>query len=253
MNRKGLTNPGDSILSDLFEKQLKLYGVAAAAAAVGVLAVAEPADAKVIITNKTIPIVGGTTLDLNGDGVPDVKFSFFKTYAHYLGVAGLAIAPDEAGGGIMGKGGYASALMRSAKIGPSAHFSGGVNASSTRYVEIENNSCQYAVCDPDGKWGGNHPNRFLGVKFSINGETHYGWIRVTVNTITSGVNNILSGTITEYGYETIPNKRLLAGVPSNNSAVSDMSVRGSAPDVPSLGMLASGAEGLALWRMATHA
>jgi hypothetical protein len=31
-----------------------------------------------------------------------------------------------------------------------------------------------------GPWGGNHPNRFLGVKFLIHGKTHYGWIRVTV-------------------------------------------------------------------------
>lgn len=90
-----------------------------------------------------------------------------------------------------------------------------------------------------------HPNRFLGVKFLINGKIHYGWIRVTVD---SELNQRTAATITEYGYETIPNKRVLAGVPSNNVTMPDVGGRDIGGTGPSLGMLALGADGFTLWR-----
>ncbi len=224
-----------------FNQHLTVYCIAAAAAGVSLLALAQPAEGKVVITNKTIPIDGGLSLDLNNDGVPDIEFSFFKTYAHYTGLAAVTAFPTEPGGAIVAKGGYASALLRSAKIGPSDHFSGGVYKSSIRGVGIEGDSCLYSKCNTWGKWGGNHPNRFLGLKFVVNGKIHYGWIRITI-TITSS--DLLEATVTEYGYETIANKRLLAGVPSNQAEVG----RSTTGRNPSLGMLALGADGLTLWR-----
>ena len=43
-------------------------------------------------------------------------------------------------------------------------------------------------------------------------QIHYGWIRLT-----GGAPGGVSGTITGYAYETIPNKRVLAGVTSKTS------------------------------------
>ena len=99
-----------------------------------------------------------------------------------------------------------------------------------------------------GKWEGNHPNRFLGVKFKIGGKTHYGWIRITVNSAIIRPFALMSATITEYGYETIANKSLGAGLASTNAADDQARAITEPPPRASLGMLALGAEGLALWR-----
>jgi hypothetical protein len=232
-------------LSKDIDNRLRFYATAAAAASVALVALAEPAEGKVIITNTNIPFPfsGGNvrSLDLNHDGVPDLALvsSYSAGYGHETNR--LTVRPYF-GGGIKEKvhSGFASALVRSAKIGPSAYFGYG--------AEMEIKSCQGSTtkhCQLSGKWGGNHPNRFVGVKFLINGATHYGWVRVTV---VAHATLRLSGAITEYGYETIPNKRVLAGVPSNNSAAPDVQAKDSGSNAPSLGMLALGASGLPIWK-----
>jgi len=50
-------------------------------------------------------------------------------------------------------------------------------------------------------------NRYLGLKFTIKGKTHYGWARLTIPWLNVG----FSVTLTGYAYETIPNKSIIAG------------------------------------------
>lgn len=57
-----------------------------------------------------------------------------------------------------------------------------------------------------------------------------------------------SATITEYGYETIANKSLDAGLASTNSAAGQAPTMTEPPRPASLGMLAFGFEGLSLWQ-----
>lgn len=70
-----------------------------------------------------------------------------------------------AGAGIMSAGPnlyqlpYASCLIRGAKIGPSAQFGSAVT------VERSSGGL-YGAHYRFGKWGGSHPNRFMGVKVS---------------------------------------------------------------------------------------
>lgn len=231
-----------SPFSDAIDHRARLYSIAAAAASVSVLALAQPAEAEVVITNTNIPITGkGISIDLNHDGVNDVKFKFHSnpgasrlvSYLSGKGVVGNALVVN---------GHYVSALMRSAKIGPSAHFGG----TSAKSLLMEEKSCTFSGCQLDGDWGGNHPNRFVGVKFKINGATHYGWIRVkiTSDTVTG---DVISGTVTEYGYETIANKVVKAGLASKN-AVDDEAREREGRMAPSLGAFALGADGLVLWR-----
>ena len=232
----------NSPLSETVDHRAKLYSIAAVAASVSVLALAQPAEAEVVITNTNIPITGkGISIDLNHDGVNDVKFKFHSnpgasnlvSYLSGKGVVGNALVVN---------GHYASALMRSAKIGPSAHFGG----TSAKSFLMEEKSCSFSGCKLEGDWGGNHPNRFIGVKFKIKGATHYGWIRVnlTSNKVTG---DVISGTITEYGYETIANKVVLAGLASNNAADDEATEREERIG-PSLGALALGSDGLSIWR-----
>jgi hypothetical protein len=110
-----------------------------------------------------------------------------------------------------------------------------------------------------GKWGGNLRDRYLGVRFLIDGKTHYGWIRLTV-TAPSAAGQFMSAMITGYAYETVPNKPISAGTAGTASAtavkvVSKPTAQASVPKRvqnqggPALGMLALGAEALPIWRL----
>jgi hypothetical protein len=81
--------------------------------------------------------------------------------------------------------------------------------------------------------------RYLGLKFTIDGETHYGWARLTV-TLPTGIGGTIKATLTGYAYETIPNKPIITG-------------KTKGPDVitlepATLGRLAQGASGISAWR-----
>lgn len=229
------------------EQRTKSYSMAAAAAGVSLLALAAPAEGKVVITTHiSIPVTGTVNIDFNHDGVADLELKMcgysaghFLCYssAFPLGAysTNLSARPLN-GGGILQKKqtGLASNLMRSAPIGKSGYF-------GSHGLMAERAGTAYTTATERGNWGGGQPNRFLGVKIIINGTTHYGWVRVTVNNPKGRAK--LTATITEYGYETIANKKVLAGLASNNAKVTPEKASGG-----SLGMLALGAEGLPMWR-----
>ncbi|HEX3819494.1 MAG TPA: hypothetical protein VHW45_04145, partial [Candidatus Sulfotelmatobacter sp.] len=194
------------------------------------------------------------SLDMNDDGVNDFKFSLISSYTYSAHSLHLHVAAHN-GGGVIGTAGgahgpYASPLLRGANIGASDHFLGGKDNVEVSYRHY-NRSGELSDLKLYGKWAGNHPNRFLGVKFKINGKTHFGWVRITVNTPSPSCvplcSTYLSATITEYGYETIANKRLGAGLASD-SADDQAQAPPDEPSRPSLGMLALGTDGLAIWR-----
>jgi hypothetical protein len=246
---KNLSAPPAEILTESINHRVNLYSAAAVAAGVSMLALAQPADAEVVVTKANLPIthLASVSLDLNKDGIADFQFSLY-TFAYHSFFADLTVQ-GLTGGEVVGspgsRGAYASALIRGAKIGPSAHFS-----SDNGFASIERShgaaiSSTFYSRHTYGKWGDNPPNRFLGVKFLINGATHYGWVRLTV---ISAPRRPISATITGYAYETIPNKHILAGIPPKPSADTQAQQEGEKPGRPSLGMLALGVDGLALWR-----
>jgi len=211
------------------ENKLAAYFTAATAAGVGVLALAQPAEGKIVYTPADIVIGGHTALDLNHDGVND--FVFYETgwgdWTHLL--ASGVVASNR----ILG---YVSALRAGVPVGPKGVFSrSGMMA--TFGHSISNTSVIR------GKWA-NVKNRYLGLQFSINGETHYGWARLTV-TVKDG----MLATLTGYAYETIPNKRIITGKTSGvDSAEIETNTRQAAVSSVNLGMLARGADALVLWR-----
>lgn len=241
-------------VSPTFDQRMKLYSVAAAATGVSILALAQPSNAEVVITRKTIPlnqvndVPTRVPVDINRDGIPDFSFSV-TNFAYHSREAKIAILPLQ-GGAVVGvpaekAPAYASALMHGAKVGPSARFS------SKGFAEVGRSYIPYTPSQylryVYGKWEGNPPNRFVGVRFLIKGQTHYGWIRLSINTTTYP----LSGTITAYAYETVPNKPILAGM-APASATRDAAELQTPPSSgPSLGMLAMGADRLAVWRRET--
>jgi hypothetical protein len=252
---KNLSARPAETLTESINHRLNLYSVAAWAAGVSLLALASPAEAHVVVNRKSIPIPGNSVIDidLNHDGSADFEFSF-RSYvggcSHY---GKLSMRPLNGGAVVGGDSAaeyaYASALLKGAKIGRSAHFASTVNIERPGVVHIEGQYgwyCSGASGKPrwSGKWGGNPPDRYLGVKFSIHGVTHYGWIRLTVN-----FQNPLSRsvTITAYAYETVANKMITAGS-TTGAVVQAESEPSLITNRPSLGMLALGADGLTLWR-----
>lgn len=116
------------------ETSLSAYARAATAAGVSLLALATPAEAKIIYTpaNIDIPVNGGRVpLDLNQDGTADFYFwNSFRTFSGE-GLSGLlAAAGKDESNRARGRGSlrnatsypFASALHAGFKVGPSRSY-----------------------------------------------------------------------------------------------------------------------------------
>jgi len=224
-----------------FEHRLSMYALAASAAGVGMLALAQPAEGKIIYTkaNKQFGRNGVLHLDLNHDGVAD--FDLKNTYT--TSTAGgefdqLLALPDGKHNAVWGhtvpSRAYASALSANVPVGPRGKFlpgSGLMAASSVSGLHSDGNySCT-------GPWA-NVSNRYLGLKFAIKGKDHFGWARLNVS-CTSG-SAAVNATLTGYAYETVANRPILTG--KERGADENSS---SSPEAPSstLGRLAQGSRG----------
>jgi len=94
-------------------------------------------------------------------------------------------------------------------------------------------------------------DRYLGLKFYIRGEVHFGWARVTVTT----TGKTFTATLTGYAYETIPNKSIIAGKTKGRDGIDDAIAQANPASLTAppraaatLGLLAMGSPGLSIWR-----
>lgn len=236
------------------ERNLLAYAAAASGALIGF---AQPAVAEVVYTPSNIPMaqgfVGGaiTQFDINNDGTPDFAFSNYSYVTHGLGALYLKILPDLTGNAVIGVQGsqrpLASALASGVEVGPNANFQ-----SSPRGVYQARFFFGSTRTLRSGSWL-TVETAYLGLKFVVNGETHYGWARIKfVSPV--GV-NFLSGSIAGYAYETVANQPILTGQTSGTGKKNKQSGKASpaAESTPttraqSLGMLAAGAAATAVWR-----
>jgi hypothetical protein len=243
-------------LSDTQHQLLNTYALAATAAGVGVLALVPPSEAKIVYTpiHKTIKLHQHYDLDLNHDGITD--FTLELTSFHTRNTSAfstLRVVPTkpnaaEGGshgtscGGGRGAGPYAFALQQGALIGPKQRFHGNPNL-----MGVAGTIDDFSVfCGP---WLG-VKNRYLGLKFKIRGEMHFGWARLNV---TSTPISITSATLTGFAYETIPNEPINAGKtegPEEGSVDEANPATLNEPTLQpaSLGLLAMGSPGLTVWR-----
>jgi hypothetical protein len=266
-------------LSAKLNKGLASYVAAASAAGVGILAVAQPAEAEIVYTPANTPILINTpvSLDLNNDGTVD--FILSNNYAAGLAKsctvcsffedAVLKETPAQAGNAAWAFSSsvrtHGDALRRkrqkaNAKQDVAAPVFWGVLVGPQRKLE----TTALAMDSVDafqtlfgfystksvGLWGKGNPiaGAFLGLKFMIGGEVHYGWARINVkaNSLT------ITATLMGYAYETVPGRPILTGFTQgtldNTAEVNPAALGAPASDRTTLGRLAQGATGVSAWR-----
>jgi hypothetical protein len=233
-------NPAE--LSKPVHRELSLYSLAASAAGVGVLALARPAEAQIIYTpaHETVSHNHEILIDLNHDGVTDVVLR--EVLGRFGSGNSLQALPLQAGNGIESSQiavGWAADLRQGRTIGPSARFTP-AEALMANYSSYGN---YFSGLWPDaaGK------TKYLGIRFLINGETHYGWARLNVKYSYSGGD--IGALLTGYAYQTQPNEPILAGATGGGDAVGEMPSATPVAKPATLGALALGAGGLAVWRL----
>lgn len=216
----GKTSRATLKISESLSRQLNTYAQLASAAGVSVLVLAGASEAKVVYT-ETYQVTHNYPLyiDLNHDGIND----FVLRTLLYKGSSGMEVGLNAngyrnaenviAGRRVSSGGNYffsaASALPAGAVIGARINFSVPTPIMASELFNGVGSQYSYR-----GAWAGKGEgvtNRYLGLKFVVAGEVHYGWARVSVTLGHHRQADDVSGTLTGYAYETIPGKPIVAG------------------------------------------
>jgi hypothetical protein len=235
--------------SNSLQRQLNSYALAGSAAGVGVLALAQPAAARIIYTSahKTIDFTHKIPLDLNHDG--KIDFTLQETLINTTTVDEahsliLSVSPAQNVNQVWTNQKHASALPAGIRIGPKGPFAANKKAMALDYYQDGTGGS--GTCA--GPWN-NVKNRYLGLKFRIEGQIHFGWARLNVTCVTHYGQHEITGLLTGYAYETIPGKAIIAGATKGpDDAEPTASPKTRSPEPVTLGSLALGAPGQAIWR-----
>jgi len=229
-----------SNLSESLHHRLNSYALAASAAGVSLAALAQPAEGRIIYTptHKVIRPNELYTLSFSkGRTDFEIKngrnnqgnytyFTFLDIYGEGQGANYNQVSCNSLT--IFTNAGVASALKKGSVIFGEARW-----LFRAAVLAAEYGGPSY------GNWR-NVKNRYLGLTFYVDKKKHYGWARMSVKTISHEEGILITGILTGYAYETIPNKPIIAG-----------KTRG--PDVitiqdASLGHLTRGASAIPAWR-----
>ncbi len=226
-----------SRISDSLHQRLNSYALAASAAGVGILALTQPSEAKIIYRPANVKIGSEGLrlfhLDLNHDRTID--FTFYWSAFSSTELVGEKLLVSPSGGGnavevsVHSSSTLALALNSGTTIAPSNFRSRGYNGLMVLAIR------KYYSMDR-GFWGG-AKGRYLGLKFNIKGRSHYGWARLRVKVVDG---YYITATLTGYAYETIPNKPIIAGKTHGKDVIT--------LEPASLGHLARGASTIPAWR-----
>jgi hypothetical protein len=233
-------------LSKSVHERLNMYALAASATGVGMLASAQPSEAKIVYTPANIKITengGLINFDLNHDGIPDFGLSNFYFHTSYQASGFLKVVQARSANevwDVTSNGSLcAAALPKNVLVGPKGHFK--KDPTSGLAMAFSNLEGSYF-----GPWR-KVKLAYLGLKFVIKGKTHFGWARVkgTFNSFP------YTATLTGYAYETIPNKPIVTGKTkgaddAEQPATAYLMI--PAPNPATLGALAMGAPALSIWR-----
>ena len=243
-------------LGTSLENKLLAYAVSATAAGVGVLSLTQPADAKIIFTatHQTVTLNQSLKLDLNNDGTSDFTLTIFNSHLgggvsqtgsnRSKGFVYL-VGANNSDQAVASSGLFLQALGSNVKVSGSDKFFG--PRASMAFCDVGPDTTGFRL----GPWV-KEKNKFLGVKFAISGQTHFGWVRLSVRPTGNPFPLCQwEALVTGYAYESTPGTSILTGQKTGASEVGSMVPDLNQPSVkatPSLGLLAHGAPGLDIWR-----
>ncbi len=210
----------------------------------GVLALAQPADAKIVYTpiHHVIQPNSSYKLDLNHDGRTDFTLSNIIRCRTICTYYSLLQKPADHNRVV----GYTNEFLRLSRLcrqGARMAHARGFKTGIGFLAKIKYDPGNTSVLGP---WP-NTKSDYLGLKFDIKGKTHYGWARFNVSVIKRAI----TATLTGYAYETVPNKSIIAGRTKGPDAIgfdSDATVTMPTPEPAALGLLALGSPGVSIWR-----
>jgi hypothetical protein len=166
-------------LSDSVHPQLNMYAIAATAAGAGVLALTQPGEAKIVYTPIAVALPPNSNFDLNSflsmaplltlkntrfvTGYPSCSCDLFAIgdVAHY--------SVTYSSRNYI----FANALASGARIGPRLRFGQSRAGLANVFASAKNEGSR-------GQWR-NVTKRYLGIRFQVNGQFHYGWARLNVS------------------------------------------------------------------------
>jgi hypothetical protein len=218
------------------QKNLNAYAFGAVAAGVAVLAAVPPATAEIVYTpayHVIQPNRGGTgfLLDLNHDGINDFLIDNF--YSTTSAILSVWVTPEQVGNEIFATAkGFAAAIPAGVAVGSNGEF----HPESS--LVMANNDFPVGNCQ--GPWK-QARDKYLGLKFEISGEVHFGWARLSVSCFTPAAAHVL---LTGYAYETVANTPIETGKTSGAETFPSRLPAHNNGEGASLGVLALGAEGL---------
>jgi hypothetical protein len=211
------------------------------AAAAGMAMAVQPAAGQIVYTPPRSHILTPFSylpIDFNHDG--PAEFSVICNYSSLFGFGSLnlykgeelfGLASASVVGTLRGEQVEAAALPAGAPIGPGAHF---LNLNRRVALMGFNHSMKA------GRWD-DVQHRFLGLRFTVHGDTYYGWAEFSVSFGIPGHPLWVVAVPEGYAYESTPNTPIIAGQRTDSGSSAE-------PAPATLGRLALGAPGLALWR-----
>ena len=231
-------------LSDSINRQLNMYALAASAAGVGMMALMQPAEGKVIYTaaHKWLPVNQRFYLDLNHDGVDDFHIilrsvswstSMSRGFVRALDMGRVTTRQSRNAIYSVISHSYAcaAALPKGKRIGPKSQGFKSQLGSALLFSSASRTGGRVYL----GPWLNVTRPAYVGLKFAIKGKVHYGWARLAHVSPYKP-----TAELTGYAYETIPNKPIIAGKTHGPDVV--------AVQDPTLGHLARGASAISPWR-----
>ncbi len=269
-------------LPEHLRQRLNGYALAAGAAGVAILACSVPVDAAPVCKKLHIDLVGTGTYALNPAHQRVPPFNIAETYNNVSSLLGGSwnrgfFIPNWAGAmPLLGASNLPADVRSGASIGPRGNFAKGPSYGMLFTYGI-------------GKGTVNHHKgnlqfgqfNYIGFKFGVAGESHYGWVRMNVTFEARADGKMGTMHIREYGYETAPKTAIHAGQcsatgqaseptaepnhsatampkttskPQRRGVISSIqrpippALRVPTTDASMLGLLALGAPGLSIWR-----
>ena len=243
LNRHTQPKSTKTNLNDKLEKKLFAYAIGAGAVATGLIALAEPAEAEVVFVPTNVHLDSNQSYAIQIEGTTEFTLTD-KLYiiTGSFSTALLSVTP-AASAGVVGR--QRAAAMQAGKVvGPAKPFQANkvLMAGAFRESQIS----QTSVFGPFA----NTTQRYLGLKFTLNGEVHYGWARFAAVIATDQPPHV-KALLTGYAYETTANKPIMVGQTSDDASASLLPDGDIAPQLQpaTLGVLALGATSLGTWRI----